>query len=98
MTFLNPLALLGLLAAAIPILLHLLNLRKLRTIEFSTLTFLRELEKTKIRRLKIVVRLPRKAETRRVPVERSLPRSPIRQTNQDPTRYRIPRPKMIREI
>ncbi len=53
MTFLSPLALLGLLAAAIPILLHLFNLRKLRTIEFSTLTFLKELEKTKIRRLKL---------------------------------------------
>ncbi len=53
MTFLNPFALFGLLAAAIPILLHLLNLRKLRTIEFSTLTFLKELQKTKIRRLKL---------------------------------------------
>jgi hypothetical protein len=53
MTFLNPLALLGLLAAAIPILLHLFNLRKLRTIEFSTLAFLKELEKSKIRRLKL---------------------------------------------
>ncbi|HCA80475.1 MAG TPA: hypothetical protein DEP53_12155, partial [Bacteroidetes bacterium] len=53
MTFLNPLALFGLLAASIPILLHLLNLPKLRTIEFSTLTFLKELEKTKIRRLKL---------------------------------------------
>ena len=53
MTFLNPLVLFGLLAAAIPILLHLLNLRKLRTIEFSTLAFLKELEKTKIRRLKL---------------------------------------------
>jgi hypothetical protein len=53
MTFLNPLVLFGLLAAAIPILLHLLNLRKLRTIEFSTLAFLKELQKTKIRRLKL---------------------------------------------
>jgi hypothetical protein len=53
MTFLNPLALFGLLAAAIPILLHLFNLRKLRTVEFSTLSFLKELEKTKIRRLKL---------------------------------------------
>ena len=53
MTFLNPLLLLGLVAAAIPILLHLFNLRKLRTIEFSTLAFLKELQKTKIRRLKI---------------------------------------------
>lgn len=53
MTFLNPLALFGLLAAAIPILLHLFNLRKLRTIEFSTLAFLKELQKTRIRRLKL---------------------------------------------
>lgn len=53
MTFLNPLALFGFLAAAIPILLHLLNLRKLRTVEFSTLSFLKELQKTRIRRLKL---------------------------------------------
>jgi len=53
MTFLNPLVLFGLVAAAIPVILHLLNLRKLRTIEFSTLTFLKELQQTKIRRLKI---------------------------------------------
>ncbi len=53
MTFLNPLVLFGLAAAAIPVILHLLNLRKLRTIEFSTLTFLKELQQTKIRRLKI---------------------------------------------
>lgn len=53
MTFLNPLVLVGLAAAAIPVLLHLLNLRKLRTIEFSTLTFLKELQQTRIRRLKL---------------------------------------------
>ena len=53
MTFLNPLALFGLLAAAVPILLHLLNLRKLRIVEFSTLAFLKELQKTRIRRLKL---------------------------------------------
>ncbi|HEX9828971.1 MAG TPA: BatA domain-containing protein, partial [Bacteroidota bacterium] len=53
MTFLNPFILFGLLAAGIPILLHLLNLRKLRTIEFSTLSFLKELQRTKIRRIKI---------------------------------------------
>ena len=53
MTFLNPLVLFGLVAASIPIILHLLNLRKLRTIEFSTLTFLKELQQTKIRRLKL---------------------------------------------
>lgn len=53
MTFLNPLVLFGLLASAIPIILHFLNLRKLKTIEFSTLRFLKELQRTKIRRLKI---------------------------------------------
>jgi hypothetical protein len=53
LTFLNPIALIGLLAAAIPLLLHIFNLRKLKTIEFSTLSFLKELQKTKIRRLKL---------------------------------------------
>ena len=53
MTFLNPLALAGLAAAAIPIILHLLNLRKLKTVEFSSLQFLKELQKSKIRRVKI---------------------------------------------
>ncbi len=53
MTFLNPAILLGLAAAAIPILLHFFNLRKLQTIDFSTLTFLKELQKTRIRKLKI---------------------------------------------
>lgn len=53
MTFLNPSILFGLFAAAIPILLHFLNLRKLKTIEFSTLLFLKELQKTKIKRIKL---------------------------------------------
>ncbi|MFM8569107.1 MAG: BatA domain-containing protein [Candidatus Kapaibacterium sp.] len=53
MTFLNPLVLLGLAAASIPLLLHLLNLRKLRTVPFSTLRFLKEIEKTQIRSLKL---------------------------------------------
>jgi hypothetical protein len=53
LTFLNPIVLIGLLAAGIPILLHIFNLRKLKTIEFSTLSFLKELQKTKIRRLKL---------------------------------------------
>lgn len=53
MTFLNPFVLFGLVAASIPILIHLFNIRKLRTIEFSTLTFLKELNKNKIRRIKI---------------------------------------------
>ncbi len=53
MNFLNPAVLFGLFAASIPILLHLLNLRKLKTVEFSSLRFLKELQKTKIRRLKM---------------------------------------------
>jgi hypothetical protein len=52
MTFLNPLVLLGLIAAAIPVILHLLNLRKLKTVDFSTLRFIKELQKTSIRNLK----------------------------------------------
>jgi Aerotolerance regulator N-terminal/von Willebrand factor type A domain len=53
MTFLNPAILFGLFAAAIPIALHFLNLRKLKKVEFSTLSFLKELQKTKIRKLKL---------------------------------------------
>jgi len=53
MTFLNPIVLVGLAAAAIPILIHLLNLRKLRTIEFSSLAFLKDLQRSSIRRLKL---------------------------------------------
>lgn len=53
MTFLNPLALVGLIAAVIPILLHILNLRKVRRIEFSTVAFLKELQRSAIRRLKL---------------------------------------------
>ncbi len=53
MTFLNPAILFGLLAASIPIVLHFLNLRKLKKIEFSTLAFLKELQKTKIKRIKL---------------------------------------------
>lgn len=53
MTFLNPAVLFGLLAASIPIIIHLLNLRKLKKIDFSTLQFLKELQKNKIRKIKI---------------------------------------------
>lgn len=53
MTFLNPFLLVALAAAAIPLLLHLLNLRKLRTVEFSSLRFLKELQKTRVRKLKL---------------------------------------------
>jgi uncharacterized membrane protein len=53
MTFLNPAVLFGLIATAIPVLIHLLNLRKLKKIDFSTLTFLKELQKNKIRKIKL---------------------------------------------
>ncbi len=53
MVFLNPTILLGLFAASIPIILHFLNLRKIKKVEFSTLAFLKELQKSKIRKIKI---------------------------------------------
>ncbi|MSP64569.1 MAG: hypothetical protein EXR24_02510 [Ignavibacteria bacterium] len=53
MTFLNPLALFGLLAATIPIVLHLINLQKPTVINFSSVRFLKELQKTAIQKLKL---------------------------------------------
>lgn len=53
MAFLNPLILLGLAAAAIPIVVHLFNFRRPERVDFSTLRFLRELEATAMRRVRI---------------------------------------------
>jgi hypothetical protein len=53
MTFLNPLVLLGLAAAAIPILVHLFNFRRPERVDFSTLRFVREVEATSMRRVRI---------------------------------------------
>jgi hypothetical protein len=53
MNFINPFILFGLVLASIPIILHFLNLRKLKKIEFSSLKFLIELQKSHIRKLKI---------------------------------------------
>jgi hypothetical protein len=53
MNFLNPFVLIGMAAAGIPLLLHLLNLRKLRVVEFSTLQFLHELQQTRVRKIRI---------------------------------------------
>ena len=53
MAFLNPLVLLGLAAAAIPIVVHLFNFRRPERIDFSTLRFMRELEATAMRRVRI---------------------------------------------
>lgn len=52
-TFLNSAILAGLLAAAIPILIHLFTRKKVKTVYFSSLKFLKELQRQKIRRLKI---------------------------------------------
>ena len=49
----NITALLGLTAALIPLILHLLNRRRKDVIEFSSLRFLRELEKKEMNRLKL---------------------------------------------
>ena len=53
MIFLNPTVLFGLLASSIPVIIHFLNLRKIKKVEFSTLTFLKELQKSKIKKIKI---------------------------------------------
>jgi hypothetical protein len=53
MEFLNPLALVALAAAAIPLLIHLFNFRKPRRLDFSSLEFVRELQKTTMQRVRI---------------------------------------------
>lgn len=53
MTFLNPLVLVGLIAASIPIIIHLLNLRRLKVVQFSSIQFLKEMQKNKMRKVKI---------------------------------------------
>lgn len=53
LTFLNPGLLVGLVAAAIPILIHLFTRRKVKTVPFSTVRFIKELQRRKIRYLKL---------------------------------------------
>ena len=53
MTFLNPFLLLGLTAAAIPLIIHLFNFRRPRRVEFSSLAFLHELQKSTMQRVRI---------------------------------------------
>lgn len=53
MTFLNPLVLLGLIAAAIPLIIHLFNFRRPRRVDFSSLAFVRELQKSTMQRVRI---------------------------------------------
>jgi hypothetical protein len=53
LTFLNSALLIGLTAVAIPILIHLFTRKKIKTVNFSSIKFLKELQTQKIRRLKI---------------------------------------------
>mgnify|MGYP000014703209 CR=1 FL=1 len=53
MNFLNPLFLLGLLAVVLPVIIHLVNLKKPQKVAFSTLSFFNELRKSTIRRIRI---------------------------------------------
>jgi len=53
MTFLNTTILIGIIAGAIPIIIHLITRQKAKIIVFSTLRFLTELKNQQIRRLKI---------------------------------------------
>ncbi|HET7226083.1 MAG TPA: VWA domain-containing protein, partial [Candidatus Eisenbacteria bacterium] len=53
MSFLNPLFLFGLAAAAIPILIHLFTRRRPREVRFPSLEFLTEVNQSEIRRLKL---------------------------------------------
>ncbi len=53
MTFLNPLVLIGLIAAGIPLLIHLLQLKKLRRVDFSSIRFLKEIQHASAKRVKL---------------------------------------------
>ncbi|NNF04836.1 MAG: VWA domain-containing protein [Rhodothermales bacterium] len=53
MTFLNPLFLIGLAAAAIPLIIHLFNFRRPRRVDFSSLAFLHELKRSTMQRVRI---------------------------------------------
>jgi hypothetical protein len=52
-TFLDPFVLFGLAAAAVPLLLHLFNLRRPRTVDFSSLEFLKSLQQRTMQRVRI---------------------------------------------
>lgn len=53
MSFLNPIFLFAIAAVGLPLIIHLLNLRKPKRVQFSTLAFFKELQKTTIRKIKI---------------------------------------------
>lgn len=53
MTFLNPLMFWGLAAVSIPILIHIFNLKRTKKIDFSTLMFLKEIQQSKYKKIKL---------------------------------------------
>jgi hypothetical protein len=53
MGFLNAVFLFGLAAAAVPVIIHLLNRRRLRKVKFSSLEFLDEVNKQRMRRINL---------------------------------------------
>jgi hypothetical protein len=53
LTFLNSIFLAGLAAAVLPIVIHLFSRRRAREIEFSSLEYLREISRQKIRRMRL---------------------------------------------
>ena len=53
MTFLNPLVLIGLVAAAIPLVIHLFNFRRPQRLDFSSLALLQALQRTTLQRVRI---------------------------------------------
>ena len=53
MSFLSPLFLIAMTAVGLPLIIHLLNLKRPRKLQFSTLAFFKELQKTTIRKIRI---------------------------------------------
>ena len=53
MTFLNILFLFALTAAVVPIIIHLLNLHRIRTVDFSTLRFLKQVQRKQMKKLQL---------------------------------------------
>lgn len=53
LSYFNPYVLIALAAAAIPVIIHLLNLQKVEKIEFSSLMLLKEIQKSRFRKIRV---------------------------------------------
>lgn len=53
LSYINPYILVALAAAAIPVIIHLLNLQKVEKIEFSSLMLLKEIQKSRFRKIRV---------------------------------------------